>query len=285
MPIFISYSREDSEFADQLAMNLVMHKHNVWMDRWELKIGDSLIDKIQKALTTSSAILVLLSKNSVKSEWCRKELNSGLMRELEEKQVLLLLPCVVDDCEVPLFLREKLYADFRKDPDEAFTQINDALLQITSRQQGRMESPDFHTDWAYDWKQGRESGLWYFEWCFVDHGESIEYCVLTQCRIACNTAASADFEASEPEGRQDYILGTLGRVVEVTNSNKLKIRLNNAFEQFESFLIDGPGATAWLVEISSRRMGIDNGKDTLIHVDQILQRAFEHMKPEISERK
>jgi hypothetical protein len=111
MPVFISYNRGDSKFVDHLAKNLVMHRHNIWLDRWEMNIGDSLIDKIQGALTESSAILVILSKRSAASEWCKKELNSGLVRELAEKQVLL-LPCVIDDCEIPLFLREKLYADF-----------------------------------------------------------------------------------------------------------------------------------------------------------------------------
>ena len=75
-----------------------------------MSIGDSLIDKIQSAITGSSAVLVILSRYSVASEWCKKELNSALVRELAERKVLL-LPCVVDDCDIPLFLREKLYAD------------------------------------------------------------------------------------------------------------------------------------------------------------------------------
>ena len=279
MPIFISYSREDSAFADHLAKNLVMHRHNVWMDRWELNVGDSLIERIQTALTSSSAILVILSKHSVTSEWCKKELNSGLIRELAEKQVLL-LPCVIDDCEVPLFLREKLYADFRKNPDEAFTQVNDSLLKITNRQQGRLESPDFKTDWAYDWKQGKDSGLWYFEWCFVDHSERMEYSVLTRCQIACDDVASAQFQALEGEGRQNYIRDALARVVTITTRKNLKIQLSDAFEKVETFFIDSSRNGAWLIEITSRRMGIDNGKDTLIHVDQILEQALANMMPE-----
>jgi TIR domain len=135
MPIFISYSRQDSGFVDRLARNLALRRHNVWMDRWEMNVGDSLIDKIQSAITDSSAILVVLSRHSVSSEWCKKELNSGLMRELAERKVLL-LPCVIDDCDIPLFLREKLYADFRSNPDEALSQLDDALLRITNRQQG-----------------------------------------------------------------------------------------------------------------------------------------------------
>ncbi|HMI95979.1 MAG TPA: toll/interleukin-1 receptor domain-containing protein [Micropepsaceae bacterium] len=284
MPIFISYSREDSAFVDRLAKNLVMRRHNIWMDRWEMNVGDSLIDKIQGAITESSAILVILSKRSVASEWCRKELNSGLMRELAEKKVLV-LPCVIDDCEIPLFLREKKYADFRKSPDEAFGEIDDALLRITNRQQGRSESPDFLTDWAYDWKSGRRSGLWYFDWVFVDHGPAIQYCVLTRCQLACNPVASEIFERLGEAERQVYIWRAFTTLVGVVNEMQLKIQLNDAFEKFELMEIKGAGKEAWLAEITSRRLGVDVGKDTLVHVDQIFQRALEQMKAEGIPRK
>jgi hypothetical protein len=230
MAIFVSYSRPNSGFVDWLAKELVMRKHNVWIDRWELNVGDSLIAKIQGALTESDAILIVLSKQSVASEWCKKELNAGLMRELEEKKVLV-LPCIIDDCDVPLFLREKVYADFRKNPNEALTQAHDALLRITNLQQGRIESPDFHTDWSYDWSQGRNSGLWYFEWTFVDHGEALQYSVLTQCRIACNEIASEIFQKLDEAARQDYIYRALSALVKVTNDRRLKIRLKDAFLQ------------------------------------------------------
>jgi hypothetical protein len=77
MPIFISYNRKDMDFVDKLAANLVRSKHSVWMDRWELSLGDSLIQKIQEALRQSSAILVILSKNSIESEWCKKSFLQG----------------------------------------------------------------------------------------------------------------------------------------------------------------------------------------------------------------
>lgn len=111
------------------------------MDRWELKVGDSLLDKV----TDSSAILVVLSKNSVEPAWCKRELNAGLMRELEERKTLL-MPLVIDDCTIPLFLRDKVYADFRANPDEALEQVNRALAGISNPLQGRSETPRFNTD-------------------------------------------------------------------------------------------------------------------------------------------
>jgi hypothetical protein len=236
------------------------------------------MDKIQRALTESSAILVILSKASVESQWCKKELNAGFVRELDEKQVLL-LPCVIEDCEIPLFLREKLYADFRKKPDEAFSQLNDSLLRITNRQQTRVESPDFHTDMSYDWKTGKR-GIWYFDWAFVDHGEKISYCVLTRCLMACNDVASAKFQALGEFERQEYIHRALGFLSAETSAAKVKIRLKDAFEKFEKIAVSGSVGEAWFVEISSRRMGVDMGKDTLVHIDQILEQALKFMKPD-----
>lgn len=180
MPIFISYSHADKQFAENLAMNLVHAKQNVWIDKWELNAGDSLIEKIEGALGDANAILVILSKASVQSEWCKKELKSGLIRELEEKSVIV-IPLVLDDCIIPLFLREKMWVDFRKDKDEQLEFLLRSLERISNPAQGRVDTPEYHVDWSMtlvglDDEQG-------IEWTFVDHGEKLPYVVLTQVLI------------------------------------------------------------------------------------------------------
>ena len=45
-----------------------------------------------------------------------KELSSALARELESRQVFV-LPILYRDCQVPLFLKDKVYADFRTSYD------------------------------------------------------------------------------------------------------------------------------------------------------------------------
>jgi TIR domain len=140
------------------------------------------------ALTKANAILVILSKHSVESEWCKRELSAGLIRELEEKQTLV-MPCVIDDCTIPLFLRDKLYADFRRDPDEAFGLVDQSLARFSNPLQGRAEQPLFHTDWAVDWR--REDGIngvgnMVVRWVFVDHGHDLPYVILSQCTVICD---------------------------------------------------------------------------------------------------
>ncbi len=112
MPVFISYSHKDEKIVNKLAAHLVKHNANVWVDTWELNVGDSIITNVQEAIDGSSALLVMLSKSSVESEWCKKELTAGLMKELEEKRVVV-LPVLLEDCQVPIFLRDKMYADLR----------------------------------------------------------------------------------------------------------------------------------------------------------------------------
>ncbi len=156
--------------------------------------------------------------------------------------------------------------------------MNNALLKITNRQQNRIESPEFHTDYAFDWKEGKESGLWYFEWMFVDHGEKIEFSVVTRCVMASNEVASAKFRKLSATERQEYIHDALSLLVSEINKEKLKIVLEDAFEKFENRVIEGRNGEGWYVEISSRRLGIDNGMNTLMHIDQMLERALEYSK-------
>jgi hypothetical protein len=229
MPVFISYSQKDRLFADTLAANLVKKKHHIWMDRWELNVGDSLIDKIQSALTASSAILVVLSKNSVASEWCKKELNSGLVRELEERKTLL-LPCVIDDCEIPLFLKEKMYADFRRDPDYALKQVDSALARVSNPQQGRIESPKFITDWSVDWKSS-DDDRWIFYFLFVDHGQDWPYIVLARFSFVCSPRASKSFSAIDDDERLPFIRNVLEAFVESISGQEMTRIITDAFEK------------------------------------------------------
>lgn len=88
MSVFVSYSHGDKDFVDKLAQELIKKKARVWVDRWEINVGESLVDKIQSAIAGANGLLIVLSKAFVGSEWCKRELNAGFMRELAEKRQL-----------------------------------------------------------------------------------------------------------------------------------------------------------------------------------------------------
>ena len=150
MPIFISYSHVDRTFVNKLAVHLVKNNAHVWVDSWELNVGDSIIDRVQQAIQESGALLIVLSKASVASEWCKKELNAGLMRELDEKHVVV-LPVLIEDCEIPVFLREKMYADFRNNFNVGLKALVEAVAKVTNIDQGRLMSGNVQIDWSETW--------------------------------------------------------------------------------------------------------------------------------------
>lgn len=280
MPIFISYSQRDREFVDNLARNLVAAKHHVWMDRWELNLGDSLTAKIEGALTAADAILVVLSNNSVESEWCRRELSAGLIRELEEKKVVV-MPCVIDDCTVPLFLRDKLYADFRTDPDVAFNMVDRSLAKISNPFQGRIEEPKFHTDWALDWNKNAD-GRMVIHCTFVDHGHDLPYVVLSECNITCNDHASkALLSAQKREEHGKFIERVLRTISDTFDFNPLKGRITDQFARFVSWQAHDEDFH-YDALVTYRRLGTDTGMDTIVHVDNHIKMAKDHIRAVIS---
>lgn len=122
--IFLSHSSKDKEFVRRLSNDLQSNDVPVWFDELELKVGDSLNQKIQEGINESGWLGIILSNNSIKSRWVEQELNAAFSKELEQKQVFI-LPILIEDCEMPIFLKDKLFADFRSDYQKGF----DALIR------------------------------------------------------------------------------------------------------------------------------------------------------------
>jgi hypothetical protein len=110
--IFISYSHTDAKFARTLARDLKLVGAKVWIDEGELKVGDSLIPAITSAIDRIDFLTAILSSRSVKSRWVEEELNMAITGQIDGKPIKV-LPVLIEDCEVPGFLRTRVYADFR----------------------------------------------------------------------------------------------------------------------------------------------------------------------------
>ena len=74
---------------------------------------------------------------------------AALIRGLDEKRVVV-LPVLMEDCEIPLFLKDKLYADFRKDFDAGLAAVLEAIARVTSASLVRVDSPEYFVDWSID---------------------------------------------------------------------------------------------------------------------------------------
>lgn len=111
--IFLSHNHADRAFARRLASDLRAAGHVVWIDEAEINIGDSLVEKIREAIDEVDYVAAILSGASIQSEWVKRELDIASNREIEEKKVVV-LPLLLEEVDLPGFLKGKLYGDFRK---------------------------------------------------------------------------------------------------------------------------------------------------------------------------
>jgi TIR domain len=115
--IFLSHTGVDKPFVRRLRTDLLAHGvPRVWLDEAEIEIGDSLIAKIDEGMKLSRYIAVVLSTKSIDAPWVKKELDVAMNREITSGEVVV-LPLLYERCELPEFLKGKMYADFSK-PDE-----------------------------------------------------------------------------------------------------------------------------------------------------------------------
>lgn len=99
--IFLSYSSKDDKKASNLSLRLKNSGFNVYFARKELKGGDDFSNEIRNALNLSRKLFLLLSKDSLRSEWVLTEWGAAWM--LGKTIVPILIDCSRED--IPLRLQ------------------------------------------------------------------------------------------------------------------------------------------------------------------------------------
>lgn len=110
--VFISHSRRDKKLVRRLAGYLEKHGILTWVDDAKLLPGDPFPDRIARAIAAARLVLVVLSTSSVESQWVLRELKLGMEKEAHEGRVVV-VPLLIEDCEVPRVLKHKHYLDLR----------------------------------------------------------------------------------------------------------------------------------------------------------------------------
>jgi hypothetical protein len=126
---FISHSSQDKPWVRRLVDDLERHGLSVWLDERRMRIGDSIVGEINRALCAADRLIIVLSRHSVASAWVDNELEYALMAEKKRSEGMRILPIRLDDCEIPPLLRGRLYADFSRDYDVAFRLLLDGLRE------------------------------------------------------------------------------------------------------------------------------------------------------------
>ena len=79
--IFISYSRSDTEFVDQLELDLKKRGYTVWVDRRKLEGGQTWNNEIRQAIKRCQIMLVVISPDAAHSRWVNYEWRYALKQK------------------------------------------------------------------------------------------------------------------------------------------------------------------------------------------------------------
>ena len=126
MKVYISYSHKDKKFVSLLTKKLEENNIDVWIDSKELTVGSNIAEKIKEGITKVDYFILVLSSNSSNSSWVNFELSATILNEISREETII-LPVLIEDCEIPFSLRDRMYADFRYSFEEG---INSLLKSI-----------------------------------------------------------------------------------------------------------------------------------------------------------
>lgn len=132
--VFLSHNHNDKPFVRKLARDLENHGVRYWLDEAEMKIGDSLIQKIREGIDSVDYFAVVLSPDSINAPWVVNELDVAMNYQISGKKIKV-LPIMLKECEPPGFLIGKLYADFRNEDNyvEAFKRLIQSIGMVFNK--------------------------------------------------------------------------------------------------------------------------------------------------------
>ena len=105
--VFISYSRRDLAFVELMVWDLRAAGLEVWYDLAGLEVGSRWGKEIQNAIRQSQYCILVLTPNSVDSEWVEREYLFA------SKLQLRIIPILQSACEMPLWAVNLQYIDMQ----------------------------------------------------------------------------------------------------------------------------------------------------------------------------
>jgi hypothetical protein len=125
--VFISHRGADSSSAARLKSDLEILGHSVWLDKDEIRAGDSIIQKMNDGLTEATHVVVMYSDNTSPGLWMDREWMSALARVLNGFGVKL-IPVRIGLSTGPSILADVKYADLYTDWASGMRNLESALL-------------------------------------------------------------------------------------------------------------------------------------------------------------
>jgi hypothetical protein len=123
--VFISHRSADTALAEKLAIEIRMASHTVWLDTWEIAIGDQIVEKMNEGLTGPTYLVLCYSALGM-APWMNIEWTSTLARQLNGEGVKI-LPARLSGNDSPAILAGTKYADLIQNWSQGVADILQAI--------------------------------------------------------------------------------------------------------------------------------------------------------------
>jgi hypothetical protein len=129
---FLTHASEDkSRFVIPFAKALLDRGVDVWLDKWEIRPGDSLVRKIfDEGLDSADAVIVVVSAASISKPWVREELDASVVARIEKG--MRVIPVVLEESDVPAPLRHTLWISV-PDPSDFVSAVDQIVETLYGR--------------------------------------------------------------------------------------------------------------------------------------------------------
>ncbi|HKO58709.1 MAG TPA: toll/interleukin-1 receptor domain-containing protein [Thermoanaerobaculia bacterium] len=91
LKVFISYSANDEFMVRNIVDQLNARGVETYCSAMDSQVGDGIVESVEKNLADADHFLVLLTPNSIKSDWVKIEIGAALFREKKMRIVPILM--------------------------------------------------------------------------------------------------------------------------------------------------------------------------------------------------
>ncbi len=105
--VFLSHSSNDKVLVESIFKELQKDEIKAWFDKYEIKAGDSITDKLNEGLLNSDLGILCLSKNFLNSNWAKSEMNYFFrQRMVSGKKTFIIINIDLQIHEIPPLLQD-----------------------------------------------------------------------------------------------------------------------------------------------------------------------------------
>ncbi len=110
--VFISHASRDMGIARAIATDLMESGYHIFLDDWSIDVGDRINQKINEALESCNALVMIISEDYLKSVYCDDEW-SAFYHKASKKENCLIYPIIIDDSAPPMLISNVKYFRIR----------------------------------------------------------------------------------------------------------------------------------------------------------------------------